>query len=222
MRRIAAIAISSATILGLAVLAATRQTRDGAIPENTQMNEEVARLRSELEATKREERATRDLAASAVEAAQRQAHTTRLSPDSSEAAPRREGPAEGLAPTMRKEPSFEELHADLESRFAAQPRDDAWSRAAVEQVTQKLTAALPPSSRFLSVDCRESICRAEIAHADVERHREYLKGSIVTPGNWDGPVLAVLEESPGKEGVITVAYIGKRGTNLFPQEVAQK
>jgi len=176
---------------------------------------EVARLTSELEVLRREGQATRELARRAAETG-RQTLTSIPGPVPEAAGADPERATDAPPPPSRKEPTFEESYADLESRFAAQALDEAWSQSAAERVTEKLSAALPSGSRVLSADCRESMCRAEIAHVDVEAHRAYLQSSFMDPRKWDGGRPGAPQESSGKGGAVTVAYIGKKGTNLFP------
>jgi outer membrane murein-binding lipoprotein Lpp len=213
MNRTVVIAISLASFAAIGLLVLWAGAPDEAALESSRT--EVTRLASELEALKREGQATRELAQRAAETG-RQALTSNPRPPPEATGPIPERSREDPPAPPPQAPSFEESFADLESRFAAQERDEAWSRSASEQVAQKLSTALPEGSRFLSADCRASICRAEVAHVDVEAHRAYLRSSFMAPESWDGPVLAVLEESSGQGGAVTVAYIGKKDTNLFP------
>lgn len=106
----------------------------------------------------------------------------------------------------------------LEDTFASEAAGSAWSRDAVREATEKVTAALPEGSALSSVDCRDSLCRIETTHTDFQRYRSFVRAAFVNPKTsiWNGGTFSsiVNQDRPAGAPLVTVAYIAKDGQAL--------
>lgn len=121
------------------------------------------------------------------------------------------------ASSAKPGPTVEEARDQLEHRFALESRDSSWSDSATSRISSFLNPGLPPNSRLLSLECRKSMCRAEITHESVEDHQKFLRESLLSPANtWDGPLMATLGDNSGRGGVVTLAFLARPGVSLSP------
>lgn len=209
--------------LGLGALAISgwllyraQRTEDGQ-SEKHAASEELAQMKDELARLRREQQETRAFAQTmAAQAGAPRDGSPRPEPAKGAAEADQAG-ANGPPLAARPEPTVEQARDQLEHRFASESRDPSWSDGARSRISSFLTPGLPPNSRLLSLECRKSMCRAEIAHENLEAHQKFLSASLMSPSNtWDGPHMATLGENSGGSGVVTVAFLARPGVSLAP------
>jgi hypothetical protein len=74
----------------------------------------------------------------------------------------------------RRAYTAEELGEMYKSRFAAEARDPAWADEAERQIRPILDAQLPPTSRFVSLECRSQFCRLEAVHETINTSNDFV------------------------------------------------
>lgn len=120
-----------------------------------------------------------------------------LEPAESEADPEEEAKAHRL-----------EFQDSLEAAFATESYDAGWAHGAEDQAEELVRASLPAGSAVRAVDCRQTLCRVELDHQDVQSHREFV-GHFDERTQWGGPSAILFDETvPGK--VATIAYLGRK------------
>ncbi len=100
------------------------------------------------------------------------------------------------------------LEVKLEAAFAQESVDAAWAEATSEVMVQQWLPILPPGSRLNDVDCRQSMCRVEIQHNQVEGHEAMMDKVFSGRVFWPGPGSYDLVTSDSGQ-VSTVAYLGR-------------
>lgn len=143
----------------------------------------------------------------------RAAPTDGDAPDTaSDPVPGADQPARRDSPEPVEDISPDEIRASVEDRFQADKVDRGSTADARRQATEHLARGLVAGSVLGEVECRASICRAEIEQTDVAAHRAFLQSSIA-PG-WQGPAMATLKPRDGHGRVVTVVYLGRTANAL--------
>jgi|GEM_PF-2023333 len=204
----------------------SRLTLDNATPasETDAHAAELRALRSQV----------RELQAS-VESSTRVAHEAHLTAQAARAAnPRPDAPAAPAAPSVpadpdesepdtesaaerRQEMTSEEAVTRLDARFFGEGVDRTWSHEATQRA-ERLRTHLPQGARFLSMECRSSMCRLEMVHANLEAFQHFIRDGLINDAtSWDGPFMAALKSPPGRPGEVeAVAYLARPGADLAP------
>jgi hypothetical protein len=112
------------------------------------------------------------------------------------------------------EMSTDELRASIERRFQADQVDRDETARARQQLEAHLTGALPASSVLRAVECRASICRAEVEQVDLAAHQAFLQAAISSGAGWEGPAMGALESRSDPGLVVTVVYFGRTASSL--------
>lgn len=190
----AALAVS---LLGKSDKPVTAQAADTQVDVNA--------LRAEIASLKRDVRqqSLRSLAISA----QQQAEPVQEEDERAHAAPE---PAEVEAKSELT--PAQELVA-LNEVFYDQPRDTAWSRSVMPLAASELKRYLTPESRLKSLECRESLCRAEAEHANADRYREFMHMAF-TQSKWNGASVIKLQGEAGDGPMTSILYLIKPDTDL--------
>lgn len=118
------------------------------------------------------------------------------------------------APAPPPAPSQEDQVAYVEAVYSQQPRDPSWARDSLARLTDGIAEQLGTST-LESLECRESLCKAELRHSDAADFSGFIDRLI---GNanalWTGP-LQSFREPIGPDGVVRNAiYFAKDGTEL--------
>lgn len=145
-------------------------------------------------------------------------------------ATRRERPHEPLStqdtkaePSVQSEPPPPELTPErmndaVEARFHAENYDRSWSIDAQRSISNYLTDTLAPGSRVMQVDCRASLCRAEIRHASHEAYRAFLDNTLRDPTKaWEGPTMHTQQESRDAKEPISIGFFARAGSLLLTE-----
>lgn len=132
--------------------------------------------------------------------------------DEDEASPRGDAQDEPARPTL--EPA--EMKSELDTVFASERPDPAWTAEASRTVSSRVAAVLPESSALRNVDCHGSMCRIETSHTDFESYRRFVQGAFMTPGSriWNAGFFAS-PPMPDERGELTATvYLAREGEPL--------
>jgi len=108
-----------------------------------------------------------------------------------------------------------ELHHRLETAFAKEHLDPAWTTRAKQIADEKLPALLPPGSVIRSLECRAAFCRLETAHKDFEAYWTFVKKAFLSesPALWNAMTYSMPLNDDPSEGLM-VTYIAREGQGL--------
>jgi hypothetical protein len=84
----------------------------------------------------------------------------------------------------------------MTAKFEEEPLDTSWARATRGEVMEGLRSALPAQSTLERVECRSTMCRAEIKHANEEDYRNFALTSL---GFWGGRASTIRSTQAGSE-----------------------
>jgi hypothetical protein len=102
----------------------------------------------------------------------------------------------------------------LDSTFDAEPLDSAWSKKSEAQLWARATAALPPASKILSLQCRSSICRIETAHSSMDAYWDFTHAALAADDDFkNGIQFAAVRERNDRE-VTGVLYAARQDRSL--------
>jgi hypothetical protein len=118
---------------------------------------------------------------------------------------------ESIDPAQRvieREAQIDAHEATLLARIADEPADGSWSGPTEDAVRDALRGPEFAGARLVDVDCRTSLCRAELAASDDEAHERAASSLPLTPpfatnglirrtGDPDAPTLVVYFARPG-------------------------
>jgi len=172
---------------------------------------EIKELRNEI----KEQRAIMQLAnaahAASVQAAAAQAAST--APATAQAVP------ESVpTPPPAKELSNEDVRDSLSARFVEEAYDSNWSVVTRGKIQALLAAAIPTGARVLSVDCKSSLCRAEVSEPDIESHQQLIRKGFTSTPAWEGSTMVTLGDDAGSGHVTSVAFFARPGKALSSDE----
>jgi HAMP domain-containing protein len=128
---------------------------------------------------------------------------------SNAAAPGAEEP-KGAAPAAFR--TREELQDSAEAQFVGEAFDRNWSSDAAAQLQSKLTPWLRRESRLRSLECRESLCRLETSHRDLQEFQDFQRDSLSAHDfGWQGPMLFAPLKTEKSGEVTAVTYLTRPG-----------
>lgn len=205
---------------GLAVVAIAAGLLWWLLPGSTPVPELHARdaTRADLAALRSEVDSLRGATARAT----RERHATR--PDPADGAGPRVMPAREPVPTAAPvpPPSAEqraiervEMAAQIDSKFAAEQVDPAWSHDAARRASELLTSTLSPGSRLGHVECRANLCRVESFHTDLESFRSFVDVSFLSRDRkiWNGGFSSIVVDI-SESGVKALNFIAREGQSI--------
>ena len=127
---------------------------------------------------------------------------------SSDDAPLGDDPEERLA--LRRE--LEEAHFELYDLALEDERTDAaWAPSQVARMTESFAESLPAGSTLASLECRSSLCRAELRHDSQDAQEEAI-AALPQADGWSsrGSIHLVQDE----RGLASVFYVAREGMGL--------
>lgn len=133
----------------------------------------------------------------------------------------KDAPAAEVEPPPTEAESLEQLKERqllalvvMDSEFDAEKLDTNWARSAAASLSASLSNRLGSESRLESLECRASLCRAEIVHGQESERLAFLNRSFGQPAMWPGETLAVKDgEGTGER---TVMFFAREGRHLDP------
>jgi len=175
---------------------------------------EINELRNELKAQRAIPQLANAAHAASVQAAAAQAAST--APAATQAVPE---PAPTLA--RAKELSTEDVRDSLSARFVQENYDSNWSIVARDKIQALLAAAIPTGARVLSVECKTSLCRAEVSEPDIESHKQLIRKGFTSATPWAGSTMVTLADDAGSGHITSVAFFAREGKSLPSDDTAE-
>lgn len=138
--------------------------------------------------------------------------TTRDAPVSPRPAPPAD-PAPRATPPAASKGDVDEQRAHLQASFAAQGVDAAWASTAQQALREDLGRFTGDNIRFKDVECRSSLCRAELTPINADAGRTFLE-TWLHQRTWTGPGFAAGDEATGGGAPTMVVFLGRPETAL--------
>jgi hypothetical protein len=130
----------------------------------------------------------------------------------SPAVPLPEEPAPQAPAEPAAEPSIADQQTNLQARFAGEGIDAGWASTSRLALRDDLGRFSGKDVRILDVECRSSLCRAELLLTSHEAGRTFME-SWLRARSWRGPgFVASDDETAG--GAKLVVYLGRPGNDL--------
>jgi hypothetical protein len=101
----------------------------------------------------------------------------------------------------------------LQSRFAIEKVDVAWATTARQEVSADLAKVNANGVTLQGVECRASLCRAELVSASPEAALAFSE-SYLRQRTWTGPGFMSSDEQNPDGSRRTVMFLGRAGTEL--------
>jgi len=137
--------------------------------------------------------------------------------DRAAAAPEALPPARPLESPPEPEPtSPEEQRANLAATFEAETADPSWSGPETKRWVSVLSDVGLSSTELAGVECRRSLCRAQLHLANDARYNAFLKTAVASPAlRTAGVQSTFLREPASPDGRVPVwMYFSRAGTTL--------
>jgi hypothetical protein len=118
--------------------------------------------------------------------------------------------------------SFAPIRDALELVFAEERMDPDWARDARREIEAFWSEKLPASSRLVSIDCLETICRIESLHDSELSANEFVNASLSDPSHrpWNGSFATGIVANDERSGRATlVTYFMRQGADLPPVQI---
>ena len=123
--------------------------------------------------------------------------------------------AEPVSTPTKKALTSEDIRDGLNVHFYGETVDSSWSRTARQAFQARLIDALPAGSKLGSVECKSSMCRAEIWHPDLEAHREFIRTGFSSPTKpWQAATNVTLGEKPDSGKVTSIVFLAREGHEI--------
>lgn len=180
-------------------------------PARPGSNEELAAMRAELDALKRNSATSLLLARTAGEREPQLGAAASAAPATSPVpeAPKRRSQQEEDEEARRLELARAE---SLDRQFEAEPVDRSWAPLASQEARRALQTEVDGSTSVNHVDCRSTWCRIETVHHDVEAFKAFANKSLLSRERqlWNGGVSATIRDD--SDGSVTaVTFITREG-----------
>lgn len=114
-----------------------------------------------------------------------------------------------------KVPTTEEMRDGLNVHFYEEAVDTSWSETTRRQLQTRVSGLLPAGSKLVSMECRSTMCRAEVAHPDLEAHREFIRAGFSSPAEmWRIATNVSLGEPADSAKVTSIVFLSREGREL--------
>ena len=124
------------------------------------------------------------------------------------------------APSASAAVVFADIQAHYQASMEAQSTDVNWSREATRNLRgifdEIIDTAKTAATTLKSVECRQSICRAELAHDSEGDARTFMRAWMHDPARqkWKGAFSGGAEPSKGDGAVRSLFFLAREGTEL--------
>ena len=122
-------------------------------------------------------------------------------------------PASQAEPEGKPEISVADRRAHLQSRFVAQDIDPAWSSVARQELAQDLGRFGGKDARVQDVECRSSLCRAELVLTSHDAGSNFME-SWLRQRTWAGPGFAANDAADPDGTPKMILFLARPGTEL--------
>lgn len=106
-----------------------------------------------------------------------------------------------------------ERRVHLQSRFAAQDVDPGWASTARQELGDDLRRSAGKDVRVQDVECRSSLCRAELVLTSHEAGNAFME-SWLHQRAWTGPGFVANDEASPDGTPRMIMFLGRPGTEL--------
>jgi hypothetical protein len=122
-------------------------------------------------------------------------------------------PVPQAEPEGRPELTVAERRAQLQSRFAVQDIDPAWASAARQELAQDLVRFGGKDARVRDVECRSSLCRAELVLTSHDAGSSFME-SWLRQRAWAGPGFAANDAADPDGTPKMILFLARPGAEL--------
>jgi hypothetical protein len=140
------------------------------------------------------------------------------------AMPRSQGP-QGPPPEQQAQPAassaspsavYADIQAFYQASLEAQSIDVNWSREATRDLRAVFDDAGTTATTLKSLECRQTICRAELTHDSDGDALTFMKKWMYGHAGprWKGPMSGGVEPSKGDGAIRSVFFLAREGTEL--------
>jgi hypothetical protein len=117
--------------------------------------------------------------------------------------------------------SQEEYYAKVGLAFSAEPMDAAWARN-TEYALRNTLSELAETSTVDSLECRQSLCKADVQHVDQEKFSAFIDRTIASAREtWSGEIAWYRDSVTSDGAVHSTMYFGKPGISINQLAFAQ-
>lgn len=207
------VTIGVAVLIAVAYQVASR-ARERPVSGASSDSDEIAELRSEIEALRKQNAAAVLVAGYANRRAAPGEGVEAQKPVADEKPVAALAPA---APSPPRMPSDEVVAAQLDDHFAAERPDPSWSERATHDASAAVSKTLPPGSAIRRVECRATLCRVESFHESVSAFKKFNDETFLDHHRalWNAGITSMVREQTAA-GVTAVSYIAKEGQEIPP------
>ncbi len=103
----------------------------------------------------------------------------------------------------------------LQARFAGELADPAWASVARQELATDFGRLGGDDVRIDNIECRSSMCRAELALAGAAAGRAFLQ-TWIHQRTWTGPAFATADKARPDGAQRLIVFLGKPGVDLAP------
>jgi hypothetical protein len=218
-------------MLLLAAGAASLTTRalmrsDKAAPAASTTDTDIADLREEIRQLREESRKTVSLVGATAGRARA------ATPPEAAAAPAQEEPqldADGVPTTEgpgAKRPAkpitWDGFWSTVRQKFSAQSRDVAWGHDAAVVASRDLMRELPKGSTVGAIECRSTVCRAELTHPSLDAFHQHTTQMTVSQGReWKGQRMSTVTKVRDDGSVEVETYFVRQADDPNKDAIAE-
>jgi hypothetical protein len=120
--------------------------------------------------------------------------------------------ATGSSVPPRAPPSHDEQILNLQTKFDEESIDRSWAKTTESEIVGSIRPKLPASSSIRSAECKNTLCRIEIAHASNEEGEKFITESALL---WTGITLISRKMATDRDEFTTTFFSLKAGEQ-FP------
>lgn len=123
-----------------------------------------------------------------------------------------ERPREAFGHEQEQEVSLAQQSAKLETRFAGEAADARWASEATRTITEEMQKAVSRDARIERIECRASLCRAELATTSQDAANTFAE-TWVRQTTWPGAAMFAPDTSR-PDAPRLIVYLARQGTGL--------
>jgi hypothetical protein len=117
--------------------------------------------------------------------------------------------------------STEEYYEKVAMAFSSETTDGAWAREN-EYDLRKALSELAETSSVQSLECRQTLCKADVQHVDQEKFSAFIDRTIAkATAMWKGEISWYRDSTTDDGAVHSTLYFGKPGVSINQLALAQ-
>lgn len=109
------------------------------------------------------------------------------------------------------------MRNQLEAIFSREPIDADWTERTRQLVRGHVGDVIPEGSSPLSIECRRSVCRIEVAHKDAADSKRFVDQAFRDRRTrlWKEPYFSAVRADSTDDKVVTISYVARDGAVGF-------